>query len=99
VKRQRKIAFRRENKFAVIADSTPMAMMMHQDDRWLYINRAAETIAGHCVRELRDMHFLDDAQLHITYIKSHSEANFSHGLCPECIKRLNRIPGRMTPDL
>lgn len=58
-KRQREILRRREEKFGVIADSTPMAMMLYQDDRWLYINRAAETISGYAAQELFDMHFLD----------------------------------------
>ncbi len=58
-RRQQEILQRRHEKFTVIADSTPMAMMMHQDDRWLYINHAAELISGFTLEELYDMHFQD----------------------------------------
>jgi PAS domain S-box-containing protein len=48
-----------EEKFRVIADSVPIAVMLHQDDRWIYVNRAAETITGYTTKELLGMNFWD----------------------------------------
>jgi PAS domain S-box-containing protein len=46
-----------EEKFRVLADSTPAAVMLYQDDRWIYANRAAETICGYSEKELLSMNF------------------------------------------
>jgi PAS domain S-box-containing protein len=48
-----------EEKFRVLADSTPTAVMLYQDDRWIYANRAAETICGYSEKELLAMNFWD----------------------------------------
>ncbi|KAF0159422.1 MAG: PAS/PAC sensor hybrid histidine kinase [Syntrophaceae bacterium] len=48
-----------EEKFRVLVDSTPAAVMLYQDDRWIYANKAAETICGYSVKELLTMHFWD----------------------------------------
>jgi PAS domain S-box-containing protein len=48
-----------EDKFRIIADSTPIAVMLYQDDRWIYANRAAETITGCATKELLSMNFWD----------------------------------------
>lgn len=48
-----------EEKFRIIADSTPIAVMLHQDDRWIYVNRAAETITGYPANELPGKVFWD----------------------------------------
>ncbi|MCX5846381.1 MAG: PAS domain S-box protein [Deltaproteobacteria bacterium] len=48
-----------EEKFRVLADSTPTAVMLYQDDRWVYANRAAETICGYSEKELLAMNFWD----------------------------------------
>ena len=48
-----------EEKFRIIADSTPIAVMIYQDDRWIYANRAAETITGYFTKELLSMNFWD----------------------------------------
>ena len=48
-----------EEKFRVLVDSTPSAVMLYQDDRWIYANSAAETICGYSVKELLTMHFWD----------------------------------------
>lgn len=48
-----------EEKFRIIADSTPIAVMLYQDDRWIYANRAAETITGYLKKELLGMIFWD----------------------------------------
>jgi len=58
-KREHAILHRREEKFGIIADSIPLAMMLYRNNRWLYINRAAEVISGYPIRELFGMHFLD----------------------------------------
>jgi PAS domain S-box-containing protein/putative nucleotidyltransferase with HDIG domain len=48
-----------EEKFRVLADSTPTAVMLYQDDRWMYANRAAEIICGYSEKELLAMNFWD----------------------------------------
>ena len=48
-----------EEKFRIIADSTPIAVMLYQDDHWIYANRAAETITGYSIKELLGMNFWD----------------------------------------
>jgi len=48
-----------EEKFRVLADSTPTAVMLYQDDRWIYANRASETICGYSEKELLAMNFWD----------------------------------------
>jgi PAS domain S-box-containing protein len=48
-----------EEKFRVLADSTPTAVMLYQDDRWVYANRAAETICGYSEKELLAISFWD----------------------------------------
>jgi PAS domain S-box-containing protein len=50
-----------EEKFRIIADSTPIAVMLHQDDCWIYVNRAAETITGYPANELLGKVFWDIA--------------------------------------
>ncbi|KAF0154257.1 MAG: PAS/PAC sensor-containing diguanylate cyclase/phosphodiesterase [Syntrophaceae bacterium] len=46
-----------EEKFHVLADSTPTAVMLYQDDRYIYVNRAAEIISGYSAEELIGMVF------------------------------------------
>ena len=46
-----------EEKLRIIADAIPMAVMIHQDDRWIYANRAAETITGYPIKELLGTNF------------------------------------------
>jgi two-component system, cell cycle sensor histidine kinase and response regulator CckA len=48
-----------EEKFRVLTDSTPTAVMLYQDDRWIYANRATETITGYSAKELLIMNFWD----------------------------------------
>ncbi|MBP1747539.1 MAG: two component system sensor histidine kinase, hybrid [Deltaproteobacteria bacterium] len=48
-----------EEKFRVLADSTPAAVVLYQDDRLIFVNRAAETITGYCAEELLQMNFWD----------------------------------------
>jgi len=48
-----------EEKFRVLADSTPTAIMLYQDDRWIYANRAATAICGYSADELLGMYFWD----------------------------------------
>ena len=50
-----------EEKFRIIAASTPIAVMIYQDDRWIYANRAAEIITGYSTKELLGMNFWDIA--------------------------------------
>lgn len=48
-----------QEMFRVLADSTPTAVMLYQDDRWVYVNRAATTICGYSEKELLSMNFWD----------------------------------------
>ncbi|MGP8005048.1 MAG: PAS domain S-box protein [Smithella sp.] len=48
-----------EEKFRVLADSIPAAVMLYQDDRWIYANRATEVICGYSEKELLAMNFWD----------------------------------------
>jgi PAS domain S-box-containing protein/putative nucleotidyltransferase with HDIG domain len=48
-----------EEKFRVLADSIPTAVMLYQDDRWIYANRATEVICGYSEKELLSMNFWD----------------------------------------
>jgi PAS domain S-box-containing protein len=48
-----------EEKFRTLAESSPLAIMMHQGDRWIYANRAAVEISGYTEEELYSMHFWD----------------------------------------
>jgi diguanylate cyclase (GGDEF)-like protein/PAS domain S-box-containing protein len=41
-----------EEKFRVLADSTPTAILLYQGDRYIYANRAIESIAGYSIGEL-----------------------------------------------
>ena len=49
-----------KEKFRALADSTPVAVMLFQDDRWISVNRAAETITGYSISELLMMNFWDN---------------------------------------
>ena len=46
-----------EEKFRVLADSTPTAVMVYQGERWVYANRAAVAMCGYSENELQGMPF------------------------------------------
>ncbi len=46
-----------EGKFRALAESSPTAIMMFQNDYWVYANRAAEEISGYAKEELYEMRF------------------------------------------
>jgi PAS domain S-box-containing protein len=48
-----------EEKFRVLAGSTPTAIMLYQNNKWTYANPAAERISGYSADELRSMNFWD----------------------------------------
>lgn len=48
-----------EEKFRMLSQSTPAAILLYQDDRWIYANPAAERISGYELRELLTMNFWD----------------------------------------
>jgi PAS domain S-box-containing protein len=48
-----------EEKFRVLAESTPTGIMLYQHDKWTYANPAAERISGYSGDELRSMNFWD----------------------------------------
>lgn len=47
------------DKFRALADSTPIAVMLYQDNRFISVNKAAETISGYSIKELLGMNFWD----------------------------------------
>ena len=46
-----------EDKFKVLAESTPTAIMMYQNNKWIYANPAAELISGYSLNDLTKMDF------------------------------------------
>lgn len=48
-----------EEKFRILAESTPMAIMMYQDNKWIYANPAAEALLEYSEQELCSMNFWD----------------------------------------
>ncbi len=48
-----------EEKFRILAESTPMTIMMYQDDKWIYANPAARALLGYSEEELCAMNFWD----------------------------------------
>lgn len=46
-----------EAKFRTLADSSPTAIMMYQDDKFVYVNKAAERISGYSFEEAATMDF------------------------------------------
>lgn len=50
-----------EEKFRALAGSSPSAVMLYQEDRWVFANRAAETITGYSQEELLQMNYWDIA--------------------------------------
>jgi len=46
-----------KEKFRVLAESTPTAIMLFKDDTWIYANPAAEMISGYSTEELQHMLF------------------------------------------
>lgn len=48
-----------EEKFRSLAESSPLAIMLHQGDQWIYANNAATDISGYSEQELYTMHFWD----------------------------------------
>ncbi|NMB66430.1 MAG: PAS domain S-box protein, partial [Spirochaetes bacterium] len=46
-----------EEKFRTLADSSPMAIMMYQDDTFVYVNKAAEQISGYSFEEVGHLNF------------------------------------------
>lgn len=46
-----------EEKFRTLTEVSPSAIMIHQDDFWVYSNPAGETISGYSSDELITMHY------------------------------------------
>lgn len=46
-----------EAKFRALGDSTPTAVMLYQDNRFIYMNKAAETISGYSAAELYNINY------------------------------------------
>ena len=41
-----------EDKFRTLTDSTPVAVFLYQNDRWIFVNRAAQEMTGYSEGEL-----------------------------------------------
>jgi PAS domain S-box-containing protein len=48
-----------EERFRILAESSPTAILMFQNDKWIYANSAATEITGYTNRELLSMRFWD----------------------------------------
>lgn len=48
-----------EEMFRKLAESTPMAICIYQDDKWLYTNPAGEELSGYSLKEYQDMFIWD----------------------------------------
>lgn len=48
-----------EEHFRNLAESTPIAILLYQDDKWVFANTAAERITGYSNAELNRMNFWD----------------------------------------
>jgi PAS domain S-box-containing protein len=48
-----------EEKFRMLAESTPLAIMIYQGDYWVYSNPAGERMSGYSREELYTMHYWD----------------------------------------
>jgi PAS domain S-box-containing protein len=46
-----------EDKFKTLAESAPFAIMIYQDDYWVYTNKAGAKLCGYSIQELYNMHF------------------------------------------
>jgi PAS domain S-box-containing protein len=51
-KQDKRVIQESREKFRTLVDSTPLAVLLYQDDRWISANRAAETISGYSIKEL-----------------------------------------------
>ncbi len=52
-----------EEKFRILAESTPITIIMYQDDKIIYANPAAEALLGYSEQELCAMNFLEIAHI------------------------------------
>jgi PAS domain S-box-containing protein len=50
-----------EEKFRILAEFSPFAILMHQGDHWIYANRAAMDISGYTEEEILAMNYWDIA--------------------------------------
>jgi|GEM_PF-1813701 len=46
-----------EGKFKILSESSPMAVMMFQNNKWIYLNPMAEKITEYSIIELSEMNF------------------------------------------
>jgi PAS domain S-box-containing protein len=46
-----------EQKFRIVAESSPFAIMIYQNDKWIYTNPAGEQISGYSAEELYKMNY------------------------------------------
>lgn len=66
-----------EKRYRNLFDSISDLIMIHDlEGRLLNVNPAVSRLSGYAFEELED------------FIRKHSEAEFSHGVCPDCARKL-----------
>jgi len=53
-------------------------------------------ICAHCKKVRDDKGYWEQVE---AYVTRHTEAQFSHGICPDCVKKLYAEQGWEKPDL
>jgi PAS domain S-box-containing protein len=48
-----------KEKFRKLSETTPTSIMMYQNDKWIYANKAATDLCGYAMDELAEMNFWD----------------------------------------
>jgi len=56
-----------EEKFRILSETTPSAIMIYQNNKWVYVNKAATEISGYSQAELLKMNFWDF--IHSDYVE------------------------------
>lgn len=70
-------------KFKVLSESSPMSVMMFQEDKWVYINPMAEKVTGYSIKELTNMNFWDFIHPdHVQIVKERGRARQSGDNAP-----------------
>ncbi len=72
-----------EEHFRNLAESTPMAILLYQDDKWVFANSAAEKITGYSSNELFKMNFWD--MVHPDFVQIGKERGKKRQLGQEAI--------------
>ncbi len=73
-----------EAKFRALAENSPIAIMIYQEDYFVYTNDAGELISGYSREELYKMHFWDFIHPdYKTLVKKRGQSRQSGGMAPQ----------------